>query len=123
MRATDQRLEVAMGQLLRIGVTVAALFVLVGGILYIYRTSGPLPDYSHFHGASAAGDHIGPIFSGAFHFDSKSLIEFGILLLIATPICRVLFGVVGFSLLKDWLYTAVSALVLTVLLLSFFMRR
>jgi uncharacterized membrane protein len=123
MPATDQRLEVAMGQMLRIGVTTAALVVLAEGILYICHASGPIPDYRHFHGAFGADKHIGSIVAGAFRFDSKSLIEFGILLLIATPICRVLFGVVGFSLLKDRLYTVVSALVLIVLLVSFFMRR
>jgi uncharacterized membrane protein len=42
--------------------------------------------------------------------------------LIATPIGRVLFGVVGFALLKDRLYTAVSAIVLTILLLSFLLK-
>ncbi len=123
MGASDQRLEIAMGQMLRIGVTVAAVVVFLGGVLYICHASGPHPDYSYFHGASAAGYHIGSILSGSVHFESRSLIEFGILLLVATPVCRVLFGVVGFSLLKDWLYTAVSALVLTVLLVSFFMRR
>jgi uncharacterized membrane protein len=109
MPATDQRLEIAMGKMLRIGVTAAALVVLAGGILYILQAKGPIPDYSHFQ--------------GALRLESKSLIEFGILLLIATPILRVLFGVVGFSLLKDWLYAAVSAIVLTVLLLSFLTRR
>jgi uncharacterized membrane protein len=123
MPATDQRLEVAMGQMLRIGVTVAALVVLAGGILYLFHASGPSPDYSHFHGAPPADEHVGSIFAGALRFESKSLIEFGILLLIATPICRVLFGVVGFSLLKDWPYACVSAIVLSVLLLSFFTRR
>jgi len=123
MGATDQRLEIAMGQMLRIGVTAAAIVVFIGGLLYICQASGPHPDYSQFHRASAAGYHIASIFSGSLHFESKSLIELGILLLIATPICRVLFGVVGFSLLRDWLYTAVSALVLTVLLVSFFMKR
>ena len=54
MPATDQRLEVAMGQMLRIGVTVAALVVLAGGVLYLFHASGPPPDYSHFHGAPAA---------------------------------------------------------------------
>jgi uncharacterized membrane protein len=123
MSGTDQRLEIAMGQMLRIGVTVAALVVAAGGLLYIFQASGPVPDYGHFHGAPTADEHVGSIYAGALRFESKSLIEFGILLLIATPIFRVLFGVVGFFLLKDWLYAAVSAIVLTVLLLSFFTRR
>jgi uncharacterized membrane protein len=123
MLEKDQRLAVAMGHMLRIGVTVAALVVLAGGVLYVSQSRGPKPDYRHFHGAPAAYEHVGAIFAGAFRFDSQSLIEFGILLLIATPICRVIFGVVGFSLLKDRLYAAVSAIVLIVLLLSFFTRR
>jgi uncharacterized membrane protein len=123
MSGADQRLEIAMGKILRTGVTVAALVVLAGGILYILQASGPVPDYSHFHVAPTADKHFGSIFAGALRFQSKSLIEDGILLLIATPIVRVLVGVVGFSLLKDWLYTTVSAIVLTVLLLSFFTRR
>jgi len=123
MSGADQRLEIAMGKILRIGVTVAALVVLAGGILYILQASGPVPDYSHFDGAPIADKHFGSIFAGALRFQSNSLIECGILLLIATPIVRVLVGVVGSSLLKDWLYTTVSAIVLTVLFLSFFTRR
>jgi uncharacterized membrane protein len=89
MGTTDQRLEIAMGQMLRVGVTAAAIVVFVGGVFYICHPVGPHPDYSQFRGASAAGYHIGSIVSGSFHFESKSLIECGILLLIATPICRV----------------------------------
>jgi uncharacterized membrane protein len=51
------------------------------------------------------------------------VIAFGILLLIATPGCRVLFGVVGFSILRDRFYAAVSVIVLVILVLSFGTRR
>jgi uncharacterized membrane protein len=123
MTARDQRLEIAMGQMLRIGVTVAALVVLAGGVLYLWQNHGPVPDYRHFHGASAEYEHVGSIFGGVMRLDSRSLIEFGLLLLIATPIGRVVFGVVGFAKMKDWLYAVVSAIVLTVLLFSFFWKR
>lgn len=123
MSTRDQRLEIAMGNMLRIGVTIAALVVLAGGLLYLLQSRGPLPDYQHFHGAPAAEEHIGSILGSAGHIDSRGLIEIGILLLIATPICRVAFGLIGFALLRDWLYTAVSAIVLAVLLMSFVLRR
>ena len=123
MKLSDQRLEIAMGQMLRIGVTVAALVVLAGGILYLWQYHGPIPDYRHFHGAAAAYESVSAIVTGALHLESKSLIEFGLLLLIATPIGRVVFGLVGFAMQKDWLYTAVSAVVLGVLLFSFFTKR
>lgn len=123
MELSDQRLEIAMGQMLRIGVTVAALVVLAGGIVYLWQYHGPIPDYGHFHGAAAAYESVGAIITGVQHLHSRSLIEFGLLLLIATPIGRVVFGLVGFAMQKDWLYTAVSATVLAVLLFSFFTRR
>ena len=123
MSGNNQSLEIAMGNMLRAGVTVAALFVLGGGIPFLLQFRGPLPDYSHFDGGRDGHEHIGAIVAGVHHFESMSLIEFGILLLIATPICRVIFGVVGFSLMKDRLYASVSAIVLFILLLSFFARR
>jgi uncharacterized membrane protein len=119
----DQRLEIAMGNMLRIGVTIAALVVLAGGVLYLKQFHGPTPDYQHFHGASAAYGNVGVILSGVRQLDSRSLIAFGILLLIATPVCRVIFGVIGFSLERDRIYATVSAIVLAILLTSFFTRR
>jgi len=120
---SDQRLEIAMGHMLRIGVTVAALVVLAGGVLYLWQHQGPIPDYQHFHGASAEYEHVASIFGGVRRLDSRSLIEFGLLLLVATPIGRVVFGVVGFARMKDWLYALISAIVLAVLLFSFFWKR
>lgn len=122
MHLSDRRLEIAMGYMLRIGVTIAAVVVLAGGVLYLWQARGLEPDYQHFHGAPAALEHIGPILAGVSRLDSRSMIEFGILLLIATPVGRVLFGVVGFSLMRDRLYIAVSAIVLIVLLFSIISR-
>jgi uncharacterized membrane protein len=123
MAERDQRLEVAMGNMLRIGVTVAALVVLAGGILYLSQSRGPVPGYTHFEGAPAAYEHVSSIVRGAVRLDSGSVIQLGILLLIATPICRVLFGVVGFAVMRDRFYAAVSVVVLAILLFSFFTRR
>jgi uncharacterized membrane protein len=119
----DLRLENAMGRMLQVGVTVATLVVLLGGVLYLKQFSGPMPDYRGFHGAPGRYENVVGILAGARGFDSQSVIELGILLLIATPICRVIFGVVGFSLLKDRFYALVSVTVLIILLLSFSMRR
>src|SRR5579859_756925 len=129
MDGREHGLERAMGRMLQIGVTVAALVVLAGGILYLQQSGGERlsgtrlggfgPDYRHFQGASPALETVGGILSGAMRMDASSVIGFGILLLIATPICRVIFGVVGFAVLRDRLYTAVSAVVLVILIYSF----
>jgi uncharacterized membrane protein len=109
--------------MLQIGVTAAALIVLIGGGIYLRHFTGPMPDYQRFHGAPSSYESVPGILMGASRFDSQSLIQFGILLLIATPICRVIFGVVGFSLMKDRFYAATSTIVLVILLLSFLTRR
>jgi uncharacterized membrane protein len=118
----DRQLEIAMGNMLRIGVSIAALVVIAGGAAYLAHAGAAMPDYRHFHGA-LADEGVGAILRGAMHFQSGNVIEFGILLLIATPICRVLFGVFGFALMKDRLYSAISAIVLAVLLYSFIAKR
>jgi uncharacterized membrane protein len=42
----------------------------------------------------------------------------GLLFLIATPIARVVFSIVGFMRQRDWLYVAVTAAVLALLAYS-----
>src|SRR5271169_3845673 len=107
----ERGLEIAMGRMLQIGVTVAALVVLAGGVLYLLQFGGTRADYRHFQGAPAALETVSGIIAGAARLDARSVIGFGILLLIATPICRVIFGVVGFARLRDRFYTGVSGLV------------
>jgi len=109
--------------MLQVGVTVAAQVVLAGGALYLRQHTGAIPDYQRFHGAPAAYESIRGILLGVGRFDSGSLIALGILILIATPVCRVIFGVVGFSILRDRLYAAISVIVFSLLVLSFCTRR
>ena len=46
---------------------------------------------------------------------SEGIIQFGLLLLILTPVARVAMAIVGFSLERDRLYTVVSLIVLLIL--------
>jgi uncharacterized membrane protein len=118
----DLKMEVAISRMLRAGVSLAAFVVLVGWILYLWQAHGVVPGYLHFHGIPSPADRLTPVFEGARHLDSRSIIRLGILLLIATPIMRVAFCVYSFAAQKDKLYVAVSVIVLTVLLYSFFRR-
>lgn len=90
----DQRLEITMGNMLRTGLTIAALIVLAGGILYLKQFHALMPDHRHFHGVPVAYGNVSAILGGVRQFDSRSLIAFGIPVLIAAPVCRVVFGVV-----------------------------
>ena len=50
-----------------------------------------------------------------FQPHGRGLIQLGLLLLIATPIARVVFSVAGFARQRDWLYVAITLIVLTLL--------
>ncbi len=119
----EHGLEKAMGRMLQIGVTAAALVVLLGGVLYLAQNGRSPSDYQHFQAATPAATTVSGIVASAAHLDPLGIMGFGILLLIATPVCRVIFGVIGFAMLRDHLYTVISLIVLGVLLFSFIAKR
>jgi uncharacterized membrane protein len=108
----------AIANLLRAGVILSAAFVLLGGVLYLRRPAAAPPDYRQFTGVAAPLRTLSGIVSGASHLDPRSLIQFGILLLIATPIARVVMCVIAFARQRDLFYAAISAAVLAILLFS-----
>jgi len=115
---TDESLEMAIGRMLQAGVLLAAVVVLAGGVMYLLHAHGPRPDYSHFHGVAETLRVPSGIWHGVLHGDAESVIQFGLLLLIATPVFRVVVALVGFAVEHDQLYVWVSAIVLAVLLYS-----
>ena len=86
---TEGRIDQYMGALLRTGVILAAIIVLIGGVIYLTRHAGPAPNYREFHGEPAELRSISGILHGALSLRGRGLIQLGLLLLIATPIARV----------------------------------
>lgn len=115
---TDESLENLIGNLLRIGVLSAAAVVLVGGLMYLFTHSHDVPQFSTFQASAPEFRSIPGIFRGAAQLNSGAVIQLGVLLLIATPVARVLLALIGFHLERDRLYTVVSAIVLAILLFS-----
>jgi uncharacterized membrane protein len=114
----DLKMDTIIARMLRIGVLTSAAVVFAGGVLYLFNSHGPHPDYTHFHGEPASLLNPGAILAGLMHADARHIIQFGLLLLILTPIARVFLCIVGFATQRDRLYVAVSSIVLTVLLYS-----
>jgi uncharacterized membrane protein len=114
----DKRFEVMMGRLLRFGVIFAAAWVLAGGIHYLVQFGGATPDYKVFRGEPGGLRHPREIIHEAIHLDAPGLIQLGLLLLIATPVARVAFSVIGFALEKDWMYVVITLIVLALLVYS-----
>jgi len=116
----DVQMRIIMGSLLRIGVLSSAVIVMLGGILFFIQHPAETFDYNVFKGEPARLKQIHTIVKEALEFKSRAVIQFGILLLIATPIVRVLFSLLGFLIEKDWIYVTITFIVLLVLSLSLF---
>lgn len=118
---SDERVEGILGNLLRIGVLGSAVVVLVGGLLYlIHEGRQPAPDLHEFHKQPEELRSPLRIFSEAAALQSLGLIMLGLLLLIATPVARVIFSVAAFAFQRDALYVIFTLIVLAVLLYSLF---
>ena len=51
----------------------------------------------------------------------QAIVALGLVILIATPIMRVAISLVGFGIERDYVYATISAIVLALLMLSFFL--
>jgi uncharacterized membrane protein len=114
----DQRLETIIGMLLRTGVVLAAVIVTLGGILYLFRFHAATVNFHSFVAGGSDIRTVSGILLSAAHFQSAGLMQFGLVLLILTPVARVALAVVGFALERDRLYAVVSVIVLVILALS-----
>lgn len=118
LHVTDRSIENTVATLLRVGVTLAGVVVASGGILYLLRHGGEVSDFSTFRMTPQSDRLVPDIVSGAFHGRARSIIQAGILLLIATPIARVAVSLGGFALERDRKYVVITAVVLTILIYS-----
>lgn len=112
----DRRMQAIMGRLLQVGVLLAMTVVLVGGILYVLQHSGNIVSYRTFSREKTSFRHPGALLRLIATGDAAAVIQLGVLLLIATPIARVVFAVTGFAIERDRLYLAISLAVLAVLM-------
>jgi uncharacterized membrane protein len=117
----DQDVEKLVGTLLRCGVVTASCIVMLGGMFYLVKHGQAIrPDYSTFVGEKAGFTTFKGITEGFFKFDAMGIIQFGVLVLIATPILRIVFSLFAFVLERDRLYVVITLIVLCVMVVSIF---
>ena len=114
----EKRMDEIMGRLLRTGVILAAVFVLAGGVVYVVRHPEPVTDYRVFQGEPEELRTVPGIIHEALALRGRGLIQFGLWILIATPIARVAFSVVAFLYQRDRTYVLITMVVLGLLVYS-----
>jgi uncharacterized membrane protein len=116
---TDQNIVTRIGLLLRAGVIASACLLLCGGVIYLSR-----------HGLEAAPDRRqftppefsrpGDVLQAAREGRGRAIIQLGVLLLLATPVMRVVYSIFAFARRRDLVYVLFPLLVLLVLLAGYF---
>jgi uncharacterized membrane protein len=76
--------------------------------------------YRTFHGEPDDLKSVAGILRDAFSGNTRGIMQLGLLLLIATPIARVMFSAVAFAMERDRMYVGFTLIVLAVLLYSLF---
>ena len=120
MTTNDVVFERTLGRVLRTGVLAAAAIVAIGAVMYLSQYGMDTVDYQAFRSEPADLRSVSGILRGVGALSGRGIIQFGLLLLVATPVARVVFSVVGFIRQRDWLYVVISAIVLLLLAVSLF---
>lgn len=121
---TSRDLSLLVARTLRIGVALAGLIALAGGIGYLWRHgSETLPDLSRFSynalpESAEAYTTLGGIFGSVGQMNPIGWIQLGVLVLILTPFLRVVISFFDFLKQRDWLYAGITAFVLGVIILN-----
>jgi uncharacterized membrane protein len=122
-RWSDHAVEQLIGRLLQFGVLLAAVVVLAGAILLLAQHGGGRVSYGEFRGEPEALRSLGGIVRGVFTGDSIAIVQFGLLLLILTPVARVALTLVAFLLQRDRTFVVVTTIVLALLLYGLLLGR
>jgi uncharacterized membrane protein len=117
-RAEDHKMESVMGRLLQVGVLLSSACVLVGGVLFLRTRAAGIADYRVFSSEPAELRQVKSLVAALAAGRPEAIIQLGVLLLIATPIARVIFAGFSFAVERDRLYVVVSLVVLGVLMVG-----
>ncbi|MHA4893183.1 DUF1634 domain-containing protein [Pedobacter sp. PWIIR3] len=114
----DKDVQLILGTLLRVGVVASMIVVFTGGMIYLFTRYSEAVDYSVFDPNKSGLFSIASVYRGVLNLDGNAIAQFGVLLLIFTPVARVVFSVFSFLIERDYLYVVIGLLVLTVILIS-----
>lgn len=119
-KITDYDMEQLIGQVLRYGVVISGTVAIIGGIWYLIQQGSGIANYTVFNGEPAGFTSLTGIIKGLGQGSANEIIQLGVVILIATPIIRIVFSLASFILEKDRMYIIITLIVLLIILFSMF---
>lgn len=117
----DKDVQLILGTLLRVGVLISSAVIFLGGVIFLSSQYNEVVSFGEFKPEQAKFTEITNIFEGLKTFDGLAIIQFGVLLLIFTPIARVVFSIFSFLIEKDYMYVVIGVIVLCVIITSLYL--
>ncbi len=121
------RVELAISNLLRIGVAASLAVIVIGTVISFVHHPGYLQSADDLSALTAPGKAIPntlhDTLQGIAELRGQSIVTAGLLMLIATPVLRVAVSVIAFIIQKDRTFTIITAIVFGLLLLSFLLGK
>lgn len=117
----DKDVQLILGTLLRVGVLVSTGVVILGGIIFLIEHRNDSVSLHNFVPEQSRFASVAAILGGLKQFDGLAIIQFGVLLLIFTPIARVVFSIFSFLMEKDYMYVGIGLIVLCVIITSLYL--
>jgi uncharacterized membrane protein len=114
----DKDIQIILGTLLRVGVIASMTVVFVGALIYLAVHHSDQVDYSKFDPSKSGYSSFYAIAQGLSKLDSRAIIQFGTILLIFTPVTRIVFSIFSFLIERDYLYVLIGLFVLCIILIS-----
>jgi uncharacterized membrane protein len=115
---TERKFEIFLSNLLKYGVFIASTVVLIGGLFYLIDCGGEPARYNFFLGEPSILCSPTGILTAVLSGNCSAIIQLGLLLLIATPIIRVIVSLITFLWRRDFIYVIITSLVLAGLVYS-----
>lgn len=115
---TDHQMQTVVGRLLQAGVLLSAAVVIAGGAWMLASSGSSQPEYKVFRAEPAELRSARKLVAALTHPRPEIVVQFGLILLIATPVARVAFTMVAFAFAGDRMYVAITCIVLVVLAYS-----
>lgn len=116
---TDLDLNRSVGNLLRLGVIISVITSFIGFVKLFFEGFEMPSDYTSLE--VPEGNIWHSFFTSLAKFEGVGIIQLGILLLILTPLVRIIFALIGYMKEKDHTYVIISLIVLGIMLVSFLM--
>jgi uncharacterized membrane protein len=116
------RFEMRLSRVLRWGLAVSTVLILTGIVVSMVRHPEFMTEASSLEPLLRPGVAV-DVTESLMDAPGRGLVTAGLLVLMATPVLRVLASIITFGRQRDWLFLAITSMVLVLMLLSFGLGR